>query len=485
MGKQKTSRRTFWLSKYFKENDYRIRLLTFSGIYILLSAFYLWAYPDPLFTGDTGSYVYSALKGVPNGVRPIGYSWFLEWLHFFSSSVGFVVFMQYLMLGLALLFFYLTVDYLFDLKKSISLSLTVLLAFCPAQLFVANSFMSDTLFIIYTLFWLSGLFWMLKKPDYSVFAVNLLLLFLAINTRYIGLFYPTITIGVLFYSYRRKAWVPALIVIATIFTIIRYTSNEMSKYYSVDTFTEFSGWATANNASIMVPHLDLRSEVFSDKTLQYVNQQLAEFPDSVFSPQSVLNTHFIWRNNYPGKVIMTEIRRINPGLPYTRTWLITGKVLGKYGRELILRHPFEFMRYFVLLNTAQVFYPEIDLGSYQHDSKTDKAVLAYYGTNSRKFRARFDFFGNLINSLTKPLNLLLWAVLAGIVSIGIWKKVWLSMTPLNNSILILTLLFLLMYLGGSILTHPVQYRYLLPVHPLMLMLCAVILHKTLEQKEGN
>ena len=475
----------FWLSKYFKETSFRIRLMTFSGIYILLSALFFWAYPDPLFTGDTGSYVYSALKGVPNGVRPIGYSWFLEWMHAISANVGFVVFMQYLLLGTALLFFYLTVDYLFGLRKSISLSLAVLLAFCPAQLYVANSFMSDTLFIIYTLFWLSSLFWMVRKPGYPGFIVNLLLLFLAVNTRYIGLFYPLITIGVLFYSYRSKAWIPALIVVGTIFGIYKHTTNGMNEYYGIDVFTEFSGWAMANNASIMIPHIDLKSEVFTDKSLQYVNQKLASFPDSLYNPKSVLNTHFIWNNDYPGKKIMFDIGHSNPGLSYTRTWLVTGKFLGKYGRTLILRHPFDFIHYFILLNTTQVFYPMIDLGSYHHDPKTDKAVLDYYGTDSAKFRARHDIFGNVINGITRPLNLLLWIVFFSFVGIGIWKKVWLNMTRLNRDVMILTLIFLIMYLGGSILTHPVQYRYLLPVHPLMLMLCAVILSRMSKLNEGK
>lgn len=393
--------------------------------------------------------------------------------------------MQYLFLGVALLFFYLTIDYLFQLGKSISLVLAILLALCPDQLYVANSFMSDTPFIIYTLFWLSSLFWMLRKPGYIVFIINLLLLFLAINTRYIGLFYPIITIGVLFYTFNIKAWIPALIVIATIFGIYRYTVHEMDKYYGIETFTEFSGWATANNASLMIPHIDLKSEEFNDKRLQFVNRILNLFPDSMYSSESVLNTHFIWNNRYPGKVVLANILRNNPGLAYTRGWLITGKILGEYGRTLIQRHPIDFLRYFVLLNTAQVFYPTIGLGSYHHDPKTDNAALTYYKTDSAKFRARFDFWGYMLNELTGPFNLMLWIVFVILIGYGVRRKVWLLLTPLNWDVIMLTVIFLVMYLGGSILTHPVQYRYLLPVHPLMLMLCAVILHKTLEPKEGK
>lgn len=485
MSKNTTERHKLWATKYFKEGPARVRLVTFSGTYILVSAIFIWAYPNPLFTGDTGSYVLSALQGRPNGVRPIGYSWFLEWMHAIYPSVGFVVVMQFLLLGLAFLFFYLTVDYLFDLRKDVSLVLAVLLAFSPAQLYVAISFMSDTLFIVYTLFWLSSLFWMIYRPTYPIFVIHLILLFLAINTRYIGLFYPLVTLGVLIYAYGKKSWVLALVVLGTVYGIYRYTTSEMNKYFGIDAFTEFSGWATANNASSMVPYIDLKNEVFADKRLQYINNRMQSFPDSLFSPNSILNTHFIWNNRYPGKAIMYDLLRSNRGLSYTRAWLFTGKWLGEYGRTLILQHPFDFIRYFVLLNTAQVFYPEINLGRYSHDPKTDTAVLRYYKVDSSKFRARYDVFGDLVRVATRPANLLLWITLLILIGVGIWKKVWKEWSVKNRNIVILTTAFLLMYLGGSILTHPVQYRYLLPIHPLMLMLCAVVSSSLFEMKRSS
>lgn len=475
MTDKKKSRDGYWVSDYFKDKAARTRVLCYSITYVVLSVIFLWAYPDPIFTGDTGSYVMSALTGQLNGVRPIGYSWFLKWLHALSPHVGFVIFMQYLLLGLALLVFYITIDYLFDLRQSVAMGLAILLAFCPAQLYLATFFMSDTMFIVYTLFWLSSLFWMLHKPGYLVFIVHLISLFLAINTRYIGLFYPLITIGVLIYSYRKWSWVMVLVVIGVVYGIYRYTASQMNKYYGMYTFTEFSGWATANNASIMVPYIDLRSENFSKKTSQFINQTLASYPDSIYNPRSILATQFIWSKHYPGKMILYEVLHSNPGMSYTRAWNLVGKWLGEYGKALILQHPLDFIHYFVLLNTRQVFYPEIKLGHFRHDPKIDKAAFVYYRINSSKFQARYDFFGKYINGITSLVNLLLWLLLFVLAFFWIWTKSWQKLTLIKWNILSLTLIFMVVYLGGSILTHPVHYRYLLPIHPLMLTLCAVAL----------
>ncbi|HKI44027.1 MAG TPA: hypothetical protein VKA08_01725 [Balneolales bacterium] len=482
MSKKKKSRDGYWALNYFKDGTARTKVLSFSIVYISISAIFWWAYPQPLFTGDTGSYILSAMTGQINGVRPIGYSWFLKWLHAIFPSIGFVIFMQYSLLAFALLFFYLTVDYLFKIQYPVSVGLAILLAFCPAQLYLATSFMSDAAFIIYTLFWLASLFWMIRRPGYPVFIVHLVLLFLAINTRYIGLFYPLITISVLVYSYRKKAWVPALVVIGMVFGIYRYTASQMKKYYGLYTFTEFSGWATANNASIMVPHIDLRLEHFTEKPLEFINRVMAAFPDSMYNPRSVLETQFIWNKRYPGKQILYRILKSNSRLSYTNAWVLVGKWYGKYGRTLILEHPVDFIHYFVLLNTKQVFYPEIGLGIFSHDSQMDRAALAYYGVDSSKFRARYDIFGKLINGITSPLNLLLWISFFALAGIWVWTKSWKNLATDNRNILFITIIFMAMYLGGSILTHPVHYRYLLPIHPLILMLCAVFLNDSLRLK---
>ena len=483
MSKKKKSRDEYWALNYFKDGAARTKILSFSVVYIITCVIFRWAYPEPLFTGDTGSYILSAMTGQINGVRPIGYSWFLKWLHAVFPSIGFVVFMQYLLLGLALLFFYMTVDYLFRLRYPVSIGLGLLLAFCPAQLYLATSFMSDTAFIIYTLFWLASLFWMIQKPGYLVFIVHLVFLFLAINTRYIGLFYPLITIGVLVYSYRKKAIVPALVVIGMVFGIYRYTASQMKKYYGVYTFTEFSGWATANNASIMVPYIDIRSQRFKEKQLEFINRFIAAFPDSVYTPESVLSTQFIWNSRYPGKQILYRLLKTNRRLSYTNAWVLLGKWYGKYGRTLILEHPVDFIHYFVLLNTRQVFYPEIGLGAFRHDPHIDKAAHAYYGVDSSKFRARYDIFGRLINGITSPFNLLLWVVFFVLAGIWVWTKSWKNLQQANQITIYLIIIFMAMYLGGSILTHPVHYRYLLPIHPLILMLCAVFLSDSLRLKE--
>lgn len=472
-------------ARCLRNRKIRVRVLVFSVIYLIEIALFFWFYPHPVFTGDTGNYIASALHNQPNGFRPIGYSWFLEVLHAILPTTQFVVFVQYILLGVALLVFYVSVDRLLRLRNDISLGLAVVLAVCPGQLFMATFFMSDTLFIICTLLWLSTLFRMIRRPGYLLFIAHLILLFWIINIRYIGLFYPLITIGVLLYTYKRKSWLPALVIVLMVFGVYRFTIHGMKKYFGMPVFTEFSGWATANNASAMIPYINLKNEIFTNKRLFYINRIVSSFPDSMFRSKAVLETHFIWNPHYAGKAVLYTLLHNNPRLTYTQGWLAAGEWLGEYGRTLIMRHPIDFIHYFVLLNVTQVFYPDIGLGHYHHDPQTDKAALSYYGVDSSRFRARYDVYGNLLNRWASTFNLLLWIALLSLAGLSILKKRTFSGAPESPKIVVCVIIFLVLYLGGSVLTHPVHYRYLLPVHPLMLMLCAGFLNDLLTKKAAN
>lgn len=483
MSKKETAFRN--LFRYIKQPEQKKKLylsLCLFGFWLLL---YLYFYPDPVLTGDSGSYIMSAYRGIPNGVRPIGYSSFLSFLHIFSSSIHFVIYVQYILLYVGLFFFYFTIDYEFKLKRVTSYFLNIMLFFSPSLFFLGDMIMSDVLFLTLTLLWLCTAFWLIEKPDYPTVIIHLILLYFAIDVRYLGLFYPIITVGVLIYAFRKRSvWLIPIMIIMIGFLYF-HTENRMKQTYGIKTFTEFSGWALCNNAVSMLPYLNKKSIHFSNRNLQNINRIFISFPDSVYSSREIMATHFMWKNGYPGKTVMFDLLRANKGLQYTQAWLLSGEMFSKYAKKMILWHPFLFFRHYVLLNLGQLLWPKRILGGYRGNKKVNNVAKTYYGVNSKHFQVRYDFYGKIINKTSRIINLLIWLLSFGSVILALfnWKK--LKINQFDWVLLIIIAAFIIFYTGGGLIAQPIIYRYLLPVLIVLISIPTVIIDKYLQLTDNS
>lgn len=150
------------------------------------------SYPFADFFTDSYSYIEAAANHDAIGYRPIGYSLFLRLVHAVWTSDTFLVTLQYILVQGACLGLFLTLVRRCGLGPRAS---SVLLAFVlldPTIPYLCNYVSSDALFVGLSIIWLTVLMGMLRAPTWWRLALQVVLLFIIFNVRYIALYYPVV-----------------------------------------------------------------------------------------------------------------------------------------------------------------------------------------------------------------------------------------------------------------------------------------------------
>jgi hypothetical protein len=110
------------------KTDRSVRRYVILGVVLSVLQFILFKllYPFPDFFSDSYSYIFAADAHLDVSIWPIGYSKFLSAAHLFTHSDTALVAVQYFLMQLSVLYFYLTVYHLFQLTR---VSRNVLFAF--------------------------------------------------------------------------------------------------------------------------------------------------------------------------------------------------------------------------------------------------------------------------------------------------------------------------------------------------------------------
>jgi hypothetical protein len=414
------------------------------------------------------------------GFRPIGYSWFLSWVYTLSPSVFMIFIVQYLLYMISGLYLIFTLKYHFrPNSRVLFLAFSLLIILSPAAIYLSNTLLSDSLFISLTMLWLSSGIWLMRKIRAFTLIMHLVFLVLAMNTRYIGLFYPFISMGMIFFSssaLRLRLSLIILPLIALIFSI-RYTSNEIEKIYLVRTFSPFSGWALANNAVSIIPHSSIPASEFDDSGVQQIHQMVLQYPDTTYSTGNIMATNFIWENDFPGKQIMFEYAR-NTRHNYYVAWVHMGIKYREYGKSLIQKRPVSFFRHYIIPNTGKAFsYYAIPGPDGLHPDK--------------QLRERYNLVKDEYEYLYNPATFMNYS--RKIFHHVTWISVFLSFLLLafpsfrknfsnqQVKILVFILIFIVCYLLISILMHPVNnYRYMMPLYALKIFVPYAIINYLLQ-----
>ncbi len=88
-------------------------LFIFIGIYVAIYFLLTYLYPYPDGISDSSGYVKAALFNKEDEYRPFGYSKFLIIIHSISTSISFVVLVQYILNALASIFLIFNIKYFF------------------------------------------------------------------------------------------------------------------------------------------------------------------------------------------------------------------------------------------------------------------------------------------------------------------------------------------------------------------------------------
>jgi hypothetical protein len=461
---------------YLMKKEQKIELYIFIFVYVLLFFLLSFTYPYPALTADSGNYVVSAKTMTINGFRPMGYSWFINFFHLFSTKISTIFLGQFLINMLAQVTFIFSVKYLFQLKKIPYYTFSVLFVLSPSILFCTNYLMSDSIFNSLTIIYLTTALWIIKKPNGLNITLHLILLYFVINVRYAALFYPILSVGIfLLHIKKHKVYtIAAILPILISFHIFYSGKSEVNKVYGINEFSGFSGWATANNAVAIIPYIDLKPNDIEDKEIKFFHQVMTSYPDSIYAHKHINATDFMWKRAFPGKEILKytiETQKYS----YTKSWIYLGQKYKKYALFLIKRYPLQYFKYYLFPNFKQLFY------SYKipHVKKftSNKLYDSYFNLKSEKYDYQYSFI-HKFNPIRKLFIPILWFIfLLAVIILFVKRK--LILTESKNLILFL-LLFIIFYAGFSIIAHPINnFRYLIPIYSIQLLIPCIVCNKLL------
>ncbi len=459
--------------QYMRARPQMTALLILSCIYLLASVLIAKLFPFPFTTADTGNYVFCAETNIYGGYRPMGYSDFIRFFHGWNSSVHFVFIWQCVLNYLAVISFVFTLRYFFQLQNTVFYILSVILLLHPDILHNTNTMLSDSLFNSLSLIWITTGIWMIMRRNVTAAVLHFIVLYFAINVRYIGLFYPVISAIIILAQFRTWKYysVMALIPVIVLVSTIQSVKKDTKEIFNLDTFSGFSGWAAANNAVSVIPYIDLKPETISDPEIKALHQLVTSFSDTCYNWYHIKDTDFMWDKEFPGKaLLMYNIQQRR--LPYNTAWIYTGMQWKRYGNYIRDHYPVQYFTHFMVPNIGGVFevFPFGDESKYTPDDTSKK----YFQIETESHTNTSDLFNNLY--LYRVI--LYWAMLiAFIVVCGgiIMKRKILLHDTVPGLLMVFLAGFVFLYIAMSVYTHPIQnYRYLIPVYPVALAVIAII-----------
>jgi len=456
-----------------KKENKKLLFIALAGAIAQFFAFKL-LYPFPDFISDSYSYIDTNLYKMNVNLWPIGYSKYLWFIHQITPSHTFLIFTQYFLLEAALLYFFYSFQYLFNLSEKHVNILFVFLFFNPIFLYLSNCVLSDALFCTISLILFTQLMWMYYKPrPYQIF-LQVLLIGVAFTLRYTAIYYPLTTAAAYFLSRQRLAIKLIAAISAWIFIIpfILYTQQETKKVTGTAEFSVFGGWQLANNALYMYDHINVDSTKLPKGTLELdrlVREFYKEVPPEhrVFEPFP--GTYFIKVPFAVLKPYMFRHATFTDAPGQFAAWGKVSPIYNKYGTYLVKQYPVAFARYYLWLNTKNYFIPHLEkFGSYNigMDSvfveakewfqlKDNKVAVA-----SADLQQHIFFFYPVVFMM---LNL----YFAGVFLYLLFSRKLKHITYPLYQLLLLTNIFLLINFCFSVFATPIVLRY--QVFPMILL----------------
>jgi len=338
-------------------------------------------YPYPNFRGDSAAYIQAAFFNANATQWPVGYSKFLNFIHAISHLDTLLVSIQYALLELSALLFLFTLKYFLNPGKVFFNILFAFTIFNPIFLHLGNYIMSDAIFISLSLLWITQLFWIIYRPSLIQLFSQAILLFCLFTVRYNALFYPLVAALAFILSPLRWKLKMAGITLSLVLIVlfVAFTENAFYKLNGVRQFSPFGGWQLANNALYM--YYNIRPDG-SDKTPAKFSEldsitrksfQLIEKEGLMYNHQQIRD-FFIWDtvNSPLWQYKRYKYKNYTLQDNYFR-WSSMGPIFSAYGNYLIQKHPIEYLKFFVLPNTANFFLPQIaDLNYYNQG--TDRII---------------------------------------------------------------------------------------------------------------
>jgi tetratricopeptide (TPR) repeat protein len=458
------------------------------GIYFLLA--YLYPYPDGLW--DATHYVEAALNNKVDIYWPFGYSRFLIFLHAFSSSISFVVIVQFVLNALSSLFFIFTIKYFFrSNNKYLDYIYYFLSIFSVSVLYLTDSLMSDSLFTSLTVIWITLAIWFTYQNLISnnitsiiLLALHIIVLIFLISVRWVGLFYPVFTILLIFnlkfYNLKSKIAL-SLIPILMVFIYYSQQKKEIQERTGIEIFAPSSGCQMANNALTILPYIILETSKIQDKEVR----EFAEFAvqyDLLLEPFD-RPFAFIWLPQWPlVRFARLKIRQ-NPNISFDKTWTYLAKnVYGKFGTYIMTHYPISYLRYYIIPNIIATLYPPPEQFANVWSLIVSERLLKNWFHLDKSVHSN----SKIIQKISRYLpayRLIIWVLMFSVIFYSFIKSGKIMLKIFQVKTFWFILLFILTYSVFIVYAAPCYLRYLIPIHLLQITIIYVLLNSLFQASD--
>lgn len=439
----------------------------------LLFIVFKWLYPFPGFMPDSSSYIEAAEKNYAINFWPIGYSKFLQLFHFFSQSDLLLVLFQYMFLQAALLYVVYTIGCLVKPGKRVQLFLVGFFVLNPVYLVTGNYVSSDALFTGISCIWVTQLLWLIYRPVPRLLWLHALVLLVACVIRFNAMYYPLISVAVIFSSRLRMplklAGSGLSVLLVALFAW--YCSDRYQQLTGKKQLAAFAGWQMAGNGLFAYSHVTEKDKPVPRKFLalhQTVRHHLDSLNRLVQRPDSVLGAYYVWHGP------LAQYYRQQSGdstVTNFKHYALLAPMYKEYGQWLIKNYPFEYLRYFLWPNLVRYYAPPAEfLEQYNIHTQVDEHAKNWFGYKQDAITGRswvFPFM-NWMPILSAFINLLFIGSLLGFWMMGGFRKA----KQLKPLVVLVSAIWLANF-GFSVLASPIVLRYQL--FALSLMVCIGVL----------
>lgn len=379
--------RYFWVvSKYLY-----IAIPVMMAEWIVFKCFY--PYAD--FFTDSYSYILAAIDHDIIAYRPIGYSIFLLIVHALSTSDTFLVTLQYILVQGACLGLFLTLVKRCGLSARVSRILLVFLLVNPTIPYLCNYVSSDALFVGLSLIWITVLMGLVREPTWWRLSLQVGLLFVIFNLRYVALYYPAVA-SLSFLLLRKKASVVfkfagiacSIGVVTICMKVIKHVTY---KETGANVFSAFSGWQIANNALHLYPYMAEDTVGLSTPECRELAADVRDYfvkaGPALLARGPASTTEYMWVRTSPLHVYMAALRK-KQRTGYFNAWNRVAPVFTDYAYFLIRRHPMSYLRYYGWTSAESFFVSPLDVFAVYNEGHltVDSLAMTWFRYRSQKVR---------------------------------------------------------------------------------------------------
>ncbi|HEV2482471.1 MAG TPA: hypothetical protein VGS79_22555 [Puia sp.] len=353
-------------------------------------------YPFADFFTDSYSYIEAAVQQDAIGYRPIGYSLFLRLVNAVWTSDTFLVTVQYLLVQGACLGLFLTLVRRCELGPRASGVLLAFLLLNPTISYLCNYVSSDALFVGLSIIWLTVLMGMMRAPTWWRLALQVALLFIIFNVRYVALYYPAVA-SLSFLLLRKKASAAFKLtgIVCSIGAVVigmSWIKRITYEHTGAGIFSAFSGWQIANNALHLYPFLPVDTVGLPSPATAELAADVRNFfaltGPELLKRGPVATTEYMWVRSSPLHIYMDTLRR-REHTTYFNAWNRVGPVFTEYGYFLVRRHPLAYIRYYAWNSAKSFFVSPLDVfGVYNEGQRTvDMVAVRWFRYRGKRVRA--------------------------------------------------------------------------------------------------